>query len=327
MPEARSNPLSAESDDSVSQTAGDRERGSDHNASIGTDIGTDASPIGNVGDVLTGSDGDDVLTGGSGNDTIYGEAGNDTLSGGDGADELRGGAGIDSLFGGAGDDTFVASIDGTWGSGYVALNVDNPSERVSITGMNRSFDRFDGGEGHDAIQLSDGNDALFLHDNISPGPGGAAARFANIEEINAGAGNDVVDLTSPIYTAGDIEISGGTGNDVLWGNVGNDTIDGGAGNDRMSGGGGNDLFTFDDSSFDGHGGLGWTDQISGGDGSDILSLTDISQGWTLHIDGGVDIDSSAVSDGEYADAEGFSGHVDLDDGSSIAFENLEKVQW
>ncbi|MCF5715806.1 calcium-binding protein [Pseudomonas tremae] len=37
-------------------------------------------------------------------------------------------------------------------------------------------------------------------------------------------------------------LSGGSGNDQLYGDAGNDTLTGGAGNDRLSGGRGNDLY-------------------------------------------------------------------------------------
>ena len=80
----------------------------------------------------------------------------------------------------------------------------------------------------------------------------------------AGAGNDVIDLTSVRfdYTDGGVAVHGGLGNDVIWANrgsnllfgdedndsivggSGNDVIVGGAGNDTLHGGGGDDIFCF-----------------------------------------------------------------------------------
>ena len=90
------------------------------------------------------------------------------------------------------------------------------------------------------------------------------ARITQIDEIRAGAGDDIVDLTSQRfdYVGDGIKIYGGLGNDTIWANNGkntlfgnagndnlvggsnNDVIVGGSGNDRMHGGGGNDIFCF-----------------------------------------------------------------------------------
>jgi Ca2+-binding RTX toxin-like protein len=66
----------------------------------------------------------------------------------------------------------------------------------------------------------------------------------DLETINAGEGNDIVDLTSDnfVLTNG-VSINGEAGNDNLWGSNGGDTIDGGAGNDSIFGGAGDDTLT------------------------------------------------------------------------------------
>jgi len=66
----------------------------------------------------------------------------------------------------------------------------------------------------------------------------------DLETINAGDGNDIVDLTSDnfVLTNG-VSINGEAGNDHLWGSNGNDTIDGGEDNDSLFGGAGNDILT------------------------------------------------------------------------------------
>ena len=93
--------------------------------------------------------------------------------------------------------------------------------------------------------------------------------MSRITEIRAGAGNDVIDLTSQrfAYVGDGITVYGGAGDDVIWANsekgsfmrnwlygdagkdrivggAGNDVIVGGAGNDSMHGGGGSDIFAF-----------------------------------------------------------------------------------
>ena len=101
------------------------------------------SNIGN--DLLNGDDGNDIIDGGPGDDRLQGVAGNDTLHGGDGADFLEGGAQ---------DDTLTYSVDGT-------ITIDSVI-------YNLSHDVFDGGDGFDTINLTSGDDALFLDDPNSP---------------------------------------------------------------------------------------------------------------------------------------------------------------
>lgn len=62
-------------------------------------------------DTITGSSGNDLLLGGAGNDVISGQTGSDTIDGGAGHDTLNGNAGSDNLLGAAGDD-LVQGDDG-----------------------------------------------------------------------------------------------------------------------------------------------------------------------------------------------------------------------
>ena len=190
-------------------------------------------------DTLTGGSGDDTLIGGGGDDSLDGGADDDLLQGGTGADVLDGGAGADVLEGGAGDDTLIFNADGEFGDGHFALNVggvdtDGTDEWVPVTDMTMSLDDFDGGDGNDTLQMTDGNDALFLDD------GGDGPNVSNIETIEAGAGNDVIDLTSDRFDYGDVTLDGGSGDDTLWSSVGDDTLLGGTGNDDLFGGAGDD---------------------------------------------------------------------------------------
>ena len=93
---------------------------------------------------------------------------------------------------------------------------------------------------------------------------GSGVRLAQIAEIRAGAGDDIVDMTSLrcTYAGKGMKIYGGLGDDTIWaangknilfgdggndrlvGGTDNDIIAGGSGNDRMHGGGGEDTFCF-----------------------------------------------------------------------------------
>ena len=174
---------------------------------------------------IEAGDGDDVITGGASEDRIRGQDGDDTLSGKDGNDTLFGGAGNDSLDSGAGDDvlnggsgndTLSLSADGLYSYKNHAQNATSEfqigtRELVRLKGKNKISDVIDGGENIDTIVLTDGSDAFFLHDSFSGFHSSltlvedydgrlGAARIANIENINSGLGDDIVDLTSPDYS-------------------------------------------------------------------------------------------------------------------------------
>lgn len=95
------------------------------------------------------------------------------------------------------------------------------------------------------------------------------ARIEGVEVINAGDGNDVVDLTSDTIAYGDVTINGGSGADTLWGNEGDDTIRGELGDDNIHGGAGDDYLDggYGDDVIDG--GVG-NDTMLGGTGEDLL---------------------------------------------------------
>ena len=97
------------------------------------------------------------------------------------------------------------------------------------------------GSGDDLSRvLKAGNDVMVLVDGFRPAPSGYQPRFADIELIQAGAGDDIVDLTSQDFAYGDVSLEGNGGNDVLWASSGNDLLSGGVGNELFAGGTGND---------------------------------------------------------------------------------------
>ena len=250
------------------------------------------------GDVtILGGTGDDIVWSNAGDDVLDGGEGDDTLWGGSGADTLLGGNGEDVLNGGAGDDVLQYNADDTWGNSWYALNDGSPSEDghnhdngwghdnhngngwghddggddgtgeyVNLGGYKQSNDVFEGGAGTDTLQMTSGNDALFLHDDVSDGD--SDVRISGVEVIEAGDGNDIIDLTSDTYSYGDVTLDGGDGNDTLWSNAGDDVLLGGAGNDHLYGSAGDDTLT---------GGTGWDEfQIGKADGHDIV--TDFTPG-------------------------------------------------
>ena len=184
-----------------------------------------------------------------------------TASNGDGDDTLKGGSGDDILKGGAGNDTIILESNGAFGSELYAYNVSSSlqtgtEDSINLAGKIRFGDVMDGGADVDTIELTDGSDAFFLHDSF----GGfhssltlvedydsrlGTARIANIENINSGLGDDIVDLTSPDYSlAGqNITVDGGSGDDTLWGSDADETLKGGVGDDELFGGAGTNVLT------------------------------------------------------------------------------------
>ena len=173
------------------------------------------------------------------------------------------------------DDLFFCTPDGTWENYYFAKHLGSVNdwagtkEIISAAGKGRIHNLYFGSSDPNVLCLTDGDngDALFVDDIYTDLPESVAkhtARLYQIQEIRAGAGDDIVDMTSQRYEyVGDgLTIRGGDGDDVIWaskgdnmlfgddgndrivGASGNDVIAGGIGNDSMHGGGGDDIFTF-----------------------------------------------------------------------------------
>ena len=181
--------------------------------------------------------------------------------------------GDDILKGEDRDTIFTYGADSVWNGGW-SQNAGDPGmkgslELFNINGYGRSHDAFIGQAGHwNRIVMTDGKNALFLDDPFSPN--GQGERLVNINEIVAGDGGQVIDLTTTRFKYGDVTIWGHKGNDVLMSNVGNDYINaregddyvwGGYGNDKLDGGTGNDRI---------FGGIG-DDTVLGNEGNDNVS--------------------------------------------------------
>ena len=191
---------------------------------------------------------------------IEGTTSDDILQGTTGIDEISTGLGADVVYALAGTDTITLTADSVWDSNYFATNISNSTavgtnQSISLEGLNRFSDVIDGGDDIDTLNLTTGNDAFFIDDVYSDHHSSltlssttrdidSTARMVDLEVINAGDGNDIVDLTSDSFVlSSDVSINGEAGNDTLWGSNGNDTLNGGAGDDTISGGAGNDTLT------------------------------------------------------------------------------------
>ena len=194
------------------------------------------------------------------NNEVAGTTNDDILNGTAGIDEISTGLGADLVYAQAGNDTITLTADSTWSAGYSAQNVGNQNsygttEKIALDGFNRFNDLIDGGDDVDTLNLTVGDDAFFIDDVYSNHHSSlslastaqginSVARVIDLETINAGEGNDIVDLSSPNFILSSaVIINGGGGNDHLWGSNGNDVIDGGSGDDSLFGGSGDDTLT------------------------------------------------------------------------------------
>ena len=171
-------------------------------------------------------------------------------------------------------DLFFASAVGVWQQGYAAQHTgtaggwSGTGELVAIAGKGKIANLYCGSADATVLVMTDdaNGDALFVDDIFSAFPDNseAQARIAQIDEIRAGAGDDLVDMTSQrfAYIGNGVTLRGGDGNDVLWANTGDNRLFGDAGNDRIVGAAGNDLVA---------GGSG-DDSMHGGGGSDIFAF-------------------------------------------------------
>ena len=175
-------------------------------------------------------------------------------------------------------DVFFANSIGTWEASYLAQHVGSTAdtwggtkEYASLYGKNKLADIIEGSTDANVLLMTDdeNGDALFVDDIYSALPGSVTeqqSRIARINEIRAGEGNDIVDMTSQRfeYVGDGLAIRGGAGNDTLWANKGGNRLFGDAGDDRIVGASGNDIIA---------GGIG-SDRMHGGGGDDVFTFCD-----------------------------------------------------
>jgi Ca2+-binding RTX toxin-like protein len=159
-----------------------------------------------------------TMTGGDGNDVLVGTDGNDSLSGGPGNDSVTGARGNDDMAGDEGDDILI------W----------NPGEGI---------DRFEGGPGNDIAQDNGGAAAEHFvvsanGQRVTATRDNGAPFFLDIGtsetlDLNAGGGDDSVEVNNGLAALIKVDADLGDGNDSI--EARNDSaqiIDGGAGADR-----------------------------------------------------------------------------------------------
>ncbi|MGQ3354239.1 MAG: Ig-like domain-containing protein [Phreatobacter sp.] len=195
------------------------------------------------------------LIGSNFNDTLIGDAGNNVLEGGVGNDDLFGGAGLDTasyasasgavevkllknpaagqpngltfFFGGglaAGSDRLF-DIENLTGSGFNDRLEGDDRDNVLSGGAGN--DTLTGGAGNDVLNGGEGNDTLIGNvgnnvlnggagdDTILDGNDGVAATTTATTTIDAGSGDDRIEIASTVFASGSID--GGEGTDVLLG--------------------------------------------------------------------------------------------------------------
>jgi hypothetical protein len=175
------------------------------------------------------------------------------------------------------EDLFFATTSGTWRINCSAQHIGSindwtgTGETVSATGRGRIRNLFFGSADPNVLCLTDGEngDAIFVDDVYTSLPEGMedqTSRLYRIKEIRAGAGDDIVDMTSQRfeYTGDGLSIHGGDGDDVIWANRGDNLLFGDAGNDGIIGASGNDVIA---------GGIG-IDSMHGGGGDDVFTFCD-----------------------------------------------------
>jgi Ca2+-binding RTX toxin-like protein len=193
-------------------------------------------------DVLNGAEGHDTLRGLGGNDVLNGGAGDDTLIGGAGADTLNGGTGTNTAsYAGASQGvkvyldtaTQVSSAEGD-ARGDTLVNISNltGSDYDDTLGADANANVITGGSGNDTVSY-EGTTTGFTASlaNVSLNTGAASGdTYINIENLTGGNGND--------------NLYGNANNNVLTGGNGDDTLFGGGGLDTFAGGNGTDTVSY-----------------------------------------------------------------------------------
>jgi Ca2+-binding RTX toxin-like protein len=267
------------------------------------------------------------LSGNSGNNVLYAGAGNNVLNGGIGTDTvsyaygLAGTTGVTvslavstaQATGGSGSDTLL-SIENLIGSAYADRLTGNTGAN-SLSGA-AGNDTLDGGTGIDTMAGGDGSDGYYVRDSGDI-----------VSETNATTstgGTDIVYSTLAAYTlTANVEngrilsttaanLSGNSGNNVLYAGAGNNVLNGGTGTDTVSyayglagttgvtvslavstaqatGGSGSDTLL----SIENLIGSAYADRLTGNTGANSLS----GAAGNDTLDGGTGIDTMAGGDG------------------------------
>ncbi len=285
-----------------------------------------------LANTLTGNSGANILSGGSGNDTMVGGAGNDTYvvdAAGDVVTEAAG-EGTD-LVQSSVNYTLSDNVENLTLTGTGNINATGNTLNNTLTG-NAGNNILDGGAGNDTMVGGAGDDTYVVDSSSDVVTEGTNAGTDTVlSSITYTLGSNVENLT--LTGSGNINGTGNTGNNTLTGNAGDNTLNGGTGNDTMLGGAGNDtliggsgddLFVY----ASGHG----SDSVNGGTGTwiDAIALDQsggplqLGTDWTVHLTSGSILQQTQNELTFSSDAD---GTLNFTDGSTIAFTDIERVQW
>lgn len=190
----------------------------------------------------------------------------------------------------------------------VAQTISGNGGNDTITGGSEN-DLIDGGTGNDTLSGGGGADSLFGGDGN--------------DNISGDDGNDTIDGGK-----GDDTLYGGAGNDGIYGGVGSDALYGGTGTDTVDGGAGNDTLAIAEG-----------DVATGGDGDDLFVLQDLAEAGTHDVNvyggSGGETGGDTLRLGSHADMStlsatddgtgSYSGSVQMDDGSTLYFQDIENI--
>lgn len=197
--------------------------------------------------ILNGLGGADRMIGGYGNDTYYVDDAGDVAieSFGEGTDTVRSsvsltlGANLESLFL-LGD----TALNGTGNDLNNTLTGGAGANRLNGMGGN---DLLDGGAGADTMYGGAGNDTYYVDnagDAVSEAYGGTDNGGADLIQasVSVRLGNYIERLQ--LTGSNNIDGTGNSLNNLIYGNDGSNILNGGAGNDQLTGGLGADVFQF-----------------------------------------------------------------------------------
>lgn len=180
--------------------------------------------------------------------------------------------------------TWAASVTGSpnndilifqWSLGQFTTTITNAYSGATISfdeQKNLNTATYDGLAGIDTLVMTNLDDVLLIEDGLGQ------QTSTSVERILAGAGNDVINLSSTLFVLGDQQINAGGSDDIIWSNAGNDSLRGETGFDIIDGGPGDDHIW----------GGTENDSLFGGTGNDILEGEDGLDTYFYQAGGGID---------------------------------------
>lgn len=196
-------------------------------------------------------------------------------------------------------ETFTVNVNGSYSYDMTGGLGDG-----SFTGSDDRSYSVDGIGGNDTITTGNQNDRV---------EGGSVA---GNDQITGNGGRDLL-----FGNGGDDTISGGDGDDIIIGGAGDDTLKGGDGSDLfMHGlGDGNDVI-------EGGAGAAWTDVIDLGGGPGVTAAGEYGTDWTVTITNG-SVEKTDTENGRLELSKDAEGSIDFSDGSKIDFAQIEEIRW